>query len=376
MFTLEGQDGSARAGRLQTGHGEVLTPVFMPVGTQGTVKAVDQRDLIELDARIILGNTYHLYLRPGAEILEKFGGLHGFMRWDRAILTDSGGYQVFSLSELRTIREEGVTFKSHLDGSSHLFTPEQVVQVQRSIGSDVMMVLDECAPFPCEREYAVRSVDLTTRWAERSRKAFESSSSRYGRVQMQFGIVQGSVYEDLRARSAQAIASMGFEGHAIGGLAVGEEATEMYRIVEAVTPQLPADRPRYLMGVGTPENLIEAVARGVDMFDCVLPTRNGRNGQVFTSVGTLNLRNAVHRDVDRPLDDRCSCGTCRRYSRAYLRHLLMAKEVLGLHLATIHNLTFYLNLMRDMRQAILEGRFTAWKSSTLSGLTNEIAAPI
>lgn len=376
MFTLEGQDGSARAGRLQTGHGEVLTPVFMPVGTQGTVKAIDQRDLVDLDARIILGNTYHLYLRPGAEILEKFGGLHGFMKWDRAILTDSGGYQVFSLSELRTIKEEGVTFKSHLDGSKHLFTPEQVVHVQRSIGSDVMMVLDECAPFPCDREYAERSVDLTTRWAERSRQAFESSSPRYGRAQMQFGIVQGSVYEDLRARSAHAIASMGFEGHAIGGLAVGEEATEMYRVVEAVTPQLPADRPRYLMGVGTPENLIEAVARGVDMFDCVLPTRNGRNGQVFTSSGTLNLRNAVHRDDDRPLDGSCSCSTCRRYPRAYLRHLFMAKEVLGLHLATIHNLTFYLNLMRDMRSAILEGRFTGWKSSMLSGLTNEIAAPI
>ncbi|MCU0453979.1 MAG: tRNA guanosine(34) transglycosylase Tgt [Bacteroidetes bacterium] len=374
MFTLEGRDGNARAGRLQTGHGEVLTPVFMPVGTQGTVKTVDQRDLREVDARIILGNTYHLYLRPGAEILERFGGLHGFMQWDGAILTDSGGYQVFSLSELRTIDEEGVTFKSHLDGSSHLFTPEQVVKMQRSIGSDVMMVLDECAPFPCDREYALRSVDLTTRWAERSRRAFEATAPRYGHSQLQFGIVQGSVYDDLRARSADDIASMGFDGHAIGGLAVGEEAGEMYRIVEAVTPRLPADRPRYLMGVGTPENLVEAVARGVDMFDCVLPTRNGRNGQVFTASGTLNLRNAVHRDDPRPLDERCACTTCRSYSRAYLRHLFMAKEVLGLRLATIHNLTFYLNLMRAMRAAILEGRFAAWRATTLAGLTHNVSA--
>lgn len=368
MFTLQGQDGAARAGMLQTGHGEVLTPVFMPVGTQGSVKAVDQRDLLELDARIILGNTYHLYLRPGTDLLERFGGLHGFMKWDRAILTDSGGYQVFSLSELRTIQEEGVTFKSHLDGSSHLFTPEQVVNIQRSIGSDVLMVLDECAPYPCEREYAERSVDLTTRWADRSRKAFESTTARYGRAQMQFGIVQGGIYPDLRARSATAIASMGFEGHAIGGLAVGEAAEEMYRTVEEVTPLLPPDRPRYLMGVGTPENLIEAVARGVDMFDCVLPTRNGRNGQVFTSAGTLNLRNAVHRDDPRPLDERCDCRTCQTYSRAYLRHLFMAREVLALHLATLHNLTFYLELMRAMRAAILEGRFLAWRVSTLAAL--------
>ncbi len=375
MFTLQGQDGAARAGRLATAHGEVLTPVFMPVGTQGTVKAVDQRDLRELEARIILGNTYHLYLRPGDRILEKFGGLHGFMQWDRAILTDSGGYQVFSLSDLRKINEEGVTFKSHLDGSSHLFTAEQVVAMQRSIGSDVMMVLDECAPFPCEREYAARSVDLTTRWAERSRSAFDSTSPLYGHQQMQFGIVQGSTYDDLRARSAEAIASMGFEGHAIGGLAVGESAEEMYRIVEAVTPLLPADRPRYLMGVGTPENLIEAVARGVDMFDCVLPTRNGRNGQVFTAAGTLNLRNAVYRDDQRPLDEHCSCPTCRTYSRAYLRHLFIAKEVLGLHLATLHNLSFYLNLMRAMRAAILEGRFAAWRTTTLATLTATVTDP-
>lgn len=361
MFTLEGQDGAARAGRLQTGHGEVLTPVFMPVGTQGTVKAVDQDDLTGLDARIILGNTYHLYLRPGTEILEKFGGLHGFMKWDRAILTDSGGYQVFSLSELRKIREEGVTFKSHLDGSSHLFTPEEVVNIQRSIGSDILMVLDECAPYPCDREYAERSVDLTSRWAERSRTAFERTAPKYGSRQMQFGIVQGSVYDDLRSRSADAIASMGFEGHAIGGLAVGESASEMYRIVEGVTGRLPADRPRYLMGVGTPENLIEAVARGVDMFDCVMPTRNARNGRLFTSEGAINIKNARYAEDDGPVDAACGCYTCRRFSRAYLRHLFLAGEMTGGTLNTLHNLFFYLDTMRRVREAIAFGTFEKFR---------------
>ncbi len=369
MYSVVAQDGPARAGSLRTDHGEVLTPVFMPVGTQGTVKAVSQRDLTELAAGIILANTYHLYLRPGTGILEKLGGLHRFMSWDRAILTDSGGYQVFSLSELRTIREEGVTFRSHLDGSSHVFTPEQVVDVQRSIGSDVMMVLDECAPFPSDREYAERSVDLTSRWAERSREAFVRTQPKYGHRQIQFGIVQGSTYDDLRVRSATALVPMGFEGYAIGGLAVGESADVMYRMAETVIPHLPVDKPRYLMGVGTPQNLIEAVSRGVDMFDCVLPTRNGRNGQVFTTSGTMNLRNAVHRDDPRPLDERCPCPTCRTYSRAYLRHLFIAKEVLALQLATVHNLSFYLQLMRDMRSAIMDRRFVSWKTTMLAQMT-------
>ena len=370
MFSVVAQDGPARAGMLRTDHGDVPTPVFMPVGTQGTVKAMSQEDLVGLNAGLILGNTYHLYLRPGTQVLEQMGGLHKFMSWDRTILTDSGGYQVFSLSELRTIREDGVTFRSHLDGSSHVFTPEQVVEIQRVIGSDVMMVLDECAPFPSDREYADRSVELTTRWAQRSRSAFLQSRPRYGHQQWQFGIVQGSTYEDLRIRSARALVDLNFDGYAIGGLAVGESVDAMYHMVDTVAPILPADRPRYLMGVGTPQNLIEAVSRGVDMFDCVLPTRNGRNGQIFTAAGTLNLRNAIHRTDPRPLEERCPCITCRSYSRAYLRHLVMAKEVLALHLATVHNLTYYLELMRAMRSAILERRFDAWKNSTLAQLSS------
>jgi len=368
MFEVIARNGAARAGILHTDHGDVPTPVFMPVGTQGSVKALAQRDLREADAHIILGNTYHLYLRPGADVLERFGGLHAFMSWDRAILTDSGGYQVFSLSELRRIEDKGVTFKSHLDGSTHEFTPEQVVAIQRSIGSDIIMVLDECTPYPCDREYAGTSLELTTRWAERSREELLRTKPLYGHRQLQFGIVQGSVFEDLRQKSARALRSIGFDGYAIGGLAVGEPLEEMYRIVSSVEPALPADKPRYLMGVGTPENLVEAVARGIDMFDCVLPTRNGRNGQVFTSMGTLNLRNASYKEDKRPIDERCLCHVCTTYTRAYLRHLFTSKEVLALNLASLHNVTFYLTLMREMRASILESRFPAWKEETLGRL--------
>ncbi|OGU75604.1 MAG: tRNA guanosine(34) transglycosylase Tgt [Ignavibacteria bacterium RIFCSPLOWO2_02_FULL_55_14] len=368
MFEVIARNGAARAGILHTDHGDVPTPVFMPVGTQGSVKALAQRDLREADAHIILGNTYHLYLRPGADVLERFGGLHAFMSWDRAILTDSGGYRVFSLSELRRIEDKGVTFKSHLDGSTHEFTPEQVVAIQRSIGSDIIMVLDECTPYPCDREYAGTSLELTTRWAERSREELLRTKPLYGHRQLQFGIVQGSVFEDLRQKSARALRSIGFDGYAIGGLAVGEPLEEMYRIVSSVEPALPADKPRYLMGVGTPENLVEAVARGIDMFDCVLPTRNGRNGQVFTSMGTLNLRNASYKEDKRPIDERCLCHVCTTYTRAYLRHLFTSKEVLALNLASLHNVTFYLTLMREMRASILESRFPAWKEETLGRL--------
>ena len=368
MFEVIARNGAARAGILHTDHGDVPTPVFMPVGTQGSVKALAQRDLREADAHIILGNTYHLYLRPGADVLERFGGLHAFMSWDRAILTDSGGDQVFSLSELRRIEDKGVTFKSHLDGSTHEFTPEQVVAIQRSIGSDIIMVLDECTPYPCDREYAGTSLELTTRWAERSREELLRTKPLYGHRQLQFGIVQGSVFEDLRQKSARALRSIGFDGYAIGGLAVGEPLEEMYRIVSSVEPALPADKPRYLMGVGTPENLVEAVARGIDMFDCVLPTRNGRNGQVFTSMGTLNLRNASYKEDKRPIDERCLCHVCTTYTRAYLRHLFTSKEVLALNLASLHNVTFYLTLMREMRASILESRFPAWKEETLGRL--------
>ncbi|MEX0601888.1 MAG: tRNA guanosine(34) transglycosylase Tgt, partial [Bacteroidota bacterium] len=289
-FRLTGQDGAARAGEFQTAHGTVETPAFMPVGTQGTVKALEQRELREVGARIILGNTYHLYLRPGSDTLIRAGGLHRFMSWDGPILTDSGGYQVFSLSELRTIEEDGVTFRSHLDGSLHRFTPESVIGVQRAIGSDIMMVLDECTPYPCDRKYASSSNALTVRWAERCRREWERSEGRYGFSQSLFGIVQGSVFPEIRTESAKALTALDFSGYAIGGLAVGEPVEEMHAMLKVVEPLLPAGKPRYLMGVGTPENLLEAIARGMDMFDCVLPTRNGRNGMVFTRNGRVNLR--------------------------------------------------------------------------------------
>ncbi|HWP82834.1 MAG TPA: tRNA guanosine(34) transglycosylase Tgt [Bacteroidota bacterium] len=370
-FTLLETDDRARAGVLETSHGVIDTPLFMPVGTQGSVKAIEQRELLEIGAQIILGNTYHLYLRPGTEIIAKAGGLHRFMNWEKPILTDSGGYQVFSLTDLRRIEEEGVTFRSHLDGSQHTFTPEKVVQIQRILGSDLIMVLDECTPFPCEEAYARKSNELTIRWAERCRNEFEASAPHYDHSQALFGIVQGSVYPNIREKSARSLVSMDFHGYAIGGLAVGEPVETMYRMVDVVEPMLPIDKPRYLMGVGTPENLLKAISRGMDMFDCVMPTRNGRNAMLFTRFGPVNIKNAVYKDDFTPVDESCSCYTCRTFTRAYLRHLFQAKEILALQLATIHNLNFYLWLMREARQAILEHRFSQWKEEMLHQMRSD-----
>lgn len=352
----------ARAGLLKTAHGEIETPIFMPVGTQGTVKAVNQKFLEEeINAQIILGNTYHLYLRPGTEILEKAGGLHKFMNWKKPILTDSGGYQVFSLSELRKLKKDGVEFRSHLDGSKHFFTPEKVINIQRSIGSDIMMVLDECTPFPCDYAYAVKSTKLTSDWAVLNKKSFVNSSPLYGYEQYQFGIIQGSVYKDLREISSNDLVKLDFDGYAIGGLAVGEPTEIMYDIVNFTTDFMPENKPRYLMGVGRPENILEAIERGIDMFDCVMPTRNARNAYLFTSQGVLSMRNAKHKDDFSEIDSECNCYTCRNYSRAYLRHLFIAEEILALELASIHNLRFYLNLVKEARKNIINGTFKDWK---------------
>jgi queuine tRNA-ribosyltransferase len=364
-FTLNHTDGNARCGAFVTDHGTFQTPAFMPVGTQGSVKAVSQRSLCEVGSEIILSNTYHLYLRPGMEILRDAGGLHKFMNWEKPILTDSGGYQVFSLSDLRTIEENGVEFRSHLDGSLHTFTPEGVVDIQRSIGSDIMMVLDECAPYPCDKDYAASSSAMTLRWAERCRKRLIGTDRSYDHDQTLFAIVQGSVYPDLRQDSARALVDMDFEGYAIGGLAVGESAEEMYDIVSICTDVLPKEKPRYLMGVGTPENLLEAIERGVDMFDCVLPTRNGRNAMLFTRRGAMNISNAKFKNDFNPIDEECLCYTCRTFTRAYLRHLFQVKEILGLELATIHNLYYYQWLMREARGAIAQGRFSRWKQDRI-----------
>jgi queuine tRNA-ribosyltransferase len=370
-FTLEHTDGTARAGTISTSRGEIPTPTFMPVGTQGSVKAVEHRELDELGARIILGNTYHLYLRPGTALIEEAGGLHRFMHWDRPILTDSGGYQVFSLSHLRRIGEEGVEFKSHLDGSIHVFTPERVVDIERSLGSDIMMVLDECTPYPCDEAYAARSNALTIRWAARCRGRMEATSPRYGVDQALFGIVQGSVYAGIRESSARALVEMDFDGYAIGGLSVGEPEAMMEEMTAVCTAVLPEHKPRYLMGVGTPRNILEAIARGVDMFDCVLPTRNGRNAVLFTRHGKLNMRNAAHTSDFRPVDGECACYGCRTFTRAYLRHLFKAGEILALQIASMHNLTFYLWLVGEARKAIAAHCFGAWKTHMLE----QLAAP-
>jgi len=356
---------------MRLAHGEVCTPVFMPVGTQGTVKAVEPRELKEGQAQIILGNTYHLYLRPGCDILKAAGGLHRFMQWDRPILTDSGGFQVYSLADLRGIDEPGITFKSHLDGSVHHFTPESVVDTQRVLGSDVMMVLDECTPYPCEEEYARRSNAMTVRWAARCKQRMEETEPFYGFGQTLFAIVQGSVYPEIRAASASALAALDFQGYAIGGLSVGEPTDVMYGMTEICTGILPAAKPRYLMGVGTPENILESIARGIDMFDCVMPTRNGRNAVMFTRRGKLNLRNARHAEDFAPVDPDCSCYTCRTFSRAYLRHLFRAKEILALQLASLHNLAFYLWLTATAREAIIAGQFAAWKAEALALMAPE-----
>lgn len=345
----------------------------MPVGTQGTVKAVEQRELDEIGAQIILGNTYHLYLRPGMELMRAAGGLHMFMNWKKPILTDSGGYQVFSLADLRGLDDEGVTFKSHHDGSMHRFTPESVIEIQRVLGSDIMMVLDECTPYPCDEEYARRSNEITVRWAAQCREKFERTDPLYDSRQSLFAIVQGSTYPSIRGDSAKALVGMDFEGYAIGGLSVGEPAEDMYAMTELCTAILPEKKPRYLMGVGTPANLLESIERGIDMFDCVLPTRNGRNGLFFTRNGKINIKNAVHATDFRPVDEQCACYGCRNFSRAYIRHLVKAKEILALQLASIHNLTFYLALVRDARLAITEDRFASWKAEQLEKLSAEIA---
>jgi len=359
---LRGGPNKPRLGLLKTPHGDVRTPAFMPVGTQGTVKALSPDDLLRAGTQIMLSNAYHLYLRPGTEILEKAGGLHRFASWQRPILTDSGGFQVFSLSQYRKIREEGVHFRSHLDGSLHVFTPENVVDIQRSIGSDIMMVLDECPPYPSTYEYAKKSLDLTHRWAERARRRFETTEPLYGFPQSLFAIVQGNVYPDLREESVRFLSALDFPGYAVGGLSVGEPKDEMLQIVRLTAEMLPEAKPRYLMGVGKPEDLVEAVSSGIDLFDCVIPTRNARNGTVFTSEGALVIKNARFKEDFRPIDETCTCYTCTHFSRAYVRHLFQAGEILGLHLATLHNLTFYHRLMAEMRSAISQGEFDTWKA--------------
>lgn len=352
----------ARAGTLTTDHGEIPTPIFMPVGTAGSVKAVHQRELAsDIDARIILGNTYHLYLRPGLDLLQKAGGLHRFIGWDRPLLTDSGGYQVYSLSGNRKIQSDGVTFKSHIDGSTHFFSPEGVMDIQRRIGADIIMAFDECTPYPCDYDYARKSMKITHDWLARCAERIRSTQPLYGYEQTLLPIVQGSTYPDLRKESAEFIAAQDLPGNAIGGLSVGEPAEEMYAMTELVCGILPAEKPRYLMGVGTPENILESIALGIDMFDCVMPTRNARNGMLFTTQGILNIRNEKWKDDLSPIDPGLGGYASAFYSKAYLRHLIISKEILGAQIASLHNLTFYLWLVREARRHILEGTFADWK---------------
>jgi queuine tRNA-ribosyltransferase len=367
-FQVTHRDGGARRGVMTTAHGAIDTPAFMPVGTQGAVKGVTHRDLEALGAEILLSNTYHLYLRPGADLIARRGGLHRFIGWTRPMLTDSGGYQVFSLASRRTIDEQGAHFKSHLDGSAHLLTPEKATDIQAQLGSDVAMVLDECLALPAEAGEVRASMERTLRWAARSRDRFLAlgTGTASGLIvtnsgQAQFGIVQGGVYPDLREESAAETVKIGFEGYAIGGLSVGEPPDVMYGIVSRTAPRLPEDRPRYLMGVGTPSDIVEAVARGIDMFDCVLPTRNARNGQLFTSEGRINIKNARYAEDDRPPDPACSCYTCRTFSRAYLRHLYMADEINAATLNTLHNLHFYLDTLSRIRESVSFGRFESFR---------------
>ncbi|HEY2614925.1 MAG TPA: tRNA guanosine(34) transglycosylase Tgt [Chthoniobacterales bacterium] len=394
MFQLLGQDASskARRGRLTTGHGAIETPAFMPVGTQGSVKAVSPRELRELEAQIVLGNTYHLFVRPGLEVIRHFGGLHHFMNWDGPILTDSGGYQIFSLAKLRKITEEGVAFQNHLDGTPTFISPESAMEIQAALGSDIAMVLDECPPWPCEYDYAARSLERTHRWAERCKAAMEkqkeenvqrttesveagvSPANPTGAAgtaatterRLLFGIVQGGTFEDLRRSSAQALAAMDFDGYAIGGVSVGEPERDMMHAVEWSVPDLPEAKPRYAMGLGTPPQLIELIARGVDMFDCVLPTRLARNGTAFTAGGTLNLKNAEFALQTGPIEEGCACPACRDFGRGYIRHLVKAEEILGLRLITLHNLHFYLELMRRARAAISDGTFAFFRAEFMA----------
>lgn len=374
-FTLKHSDphSKARAGEIITDHGKIETPIFMPVGTVASVKGVHQKELKEeINPDIILGNTYHLYLRPKTNIIEKAGGLHKFMGWDRNILTDSGGYQVYSLSGRRKIKEEGVKFKSHIDGSYHVFTPENVMEIQRSIGADIIMAFDECTPYPCDYKYAQRSMHMTHRWLERCIKHLEKTPFKYDYSQTFFPIVQGSTYKDLRKQSAEYIAGVGAEGNAIGGLSVGEPAEEMYAMTEVVCEILPEDKPRYLMGVGTPINILENIALGIDMFDCVMPTRNARNGMLFTAHGTINIKNKKWEDDFSPIDDMALTFVDTEYSKAYLRHLFAANEYLGKQIATIHNLGFYLWLTREARKQILAGTFYEWKNKMVKQMDKRL----
>jgi queuine tRNA-ribosyltransferase len=375
MFRIESsdKDTKARAGYLSTPHGEIPTPIFMPVGTGGTVKGILQRDLIEeINAKIILGNTYHLYLRPGTAVIEAAGGLHKFISWELPILTDSGGYQVFSLSGNRKLNDKGAVFKSHIDGSEHIFTPENTVDIQRIIGSDIMMVLDECAPFPCDHKYAVKSVALTHHWLDRAVERFRNTDPLRDYEQVLFPIVQGGIFDDLRKFSAEKVAEAGMAGNAIGGLSVGEPAEEMYRTIEIVNEILPEDKPRYLMGVGTPVNILEAIERGVDMFDCVMPTRNGRNGMLFTSQGVINIKNNRWSNDFSPIDPAGPSSVSIKYSKAYLRHLIISGEILGSQISSIHNLAFYLSLVRDAREQIMKGSFRKWKDSMIRRVSERL----
>jgi queuine tRNA-ribosyltransferase len=370
-FSISAKDtgSSARSGLISTAHGDISTPIFMPVGTAGTVKAVRQSELVnDIDARIILGNTYHLYLRPGTEVLEAAGGIHRFIGWQRPVLTDSGGYQVFSMSDTRKIREDGVEFRSHIDGSKHVFTPEHAVDIQRKIGADIIMAFDECTPYPCEKKYATASMHLTHRWLDRCISRFSETDALYGYPQAFFPIVQGSVYPDLRKQSAEYIASRNMEGNAIGGLSVGEPAAMMYEMTEMVCGILPADKPRYLMGVGTPANILECIALGVDMFDCVMPTRNARNGMLFTEQGIINIRNKKWETDFSPVDSAIS----PEYTKAYLRHLFVCKEILGAQIASVHNLKFYLWLVAEARKHIEAGDFSVWKQRMVLQLVNRL----
>ena len=374
-FKLQKVDASskARSGLISTDHGDIPTPIFMPVGTAGSVKSVSQKDLEnEVDAKIILGNTYHLYLRPGIEMLENVGGLHKFISWDRPILTDSGGYQVYSLSENRKISEKGVKFRSHIDGSIHLFTPENTMDIQRSIGADIIMAFDECTPYPCDFNYAKRSMNMTHRWLKRCVDHFKSTSSKYNYNQALFPIVQGSTYSDLRKESAEVIASFDMPGNAIGGLSVGEPHYLLYKHTEEVCEILPEDKPRYLMGVGTPANILECISLGVDMFDCVMPTRNARNGMLFTSEGIINIKNKKWENDFSPIDPMGITSLDTRYSKAYLRHLIVSREMLGAQIASIHNLSFYIWLVKKAREKINEGVFCQWKEKMVLKLVERL----
>lgn len=377
-FEIEKKDSSssARAGKLKLAHGVVETPIFMPVGTQGTVKTLSPDELEQIGAQIILSNTYHLYLRPGQDLIYQAGGLHKFMNWQRPILTDSGGYQVFSLAALNKVKIEGVRFQSHLDGSYHFFTPESVIEIQRKLGSDIMMVLDECTTYPCTLDQAIESNRITLNWAERSMNSFRNSQPRYGYDQTLFAIVQGSTYEEVRRQSATALVEMDFPGYAIGGLSVGEPKDAMFEMTRVCTEILPENKPRYLMGVGKPEDLVQAIELGVDMFDCVMPTRNARKGMVFTRNGPLVVKNATNKDDFGPIDPECECYACRNFTRAYIRHLFKAEEILGMRLTSLHNLYFYLELMRQAREAIFADRYSTWKKKFLERYFSESSIDI